>query len=175
MSTPAAEMGAVPPGPPETIPVVKFYGQNPGPLQATAAQMVAQNLQAAPMPPPQSGFPPSPAYGAPAPTTRSASLGEAVAPPQMVEPTLEPAGLPAAFVRRGPGSANARRAWKVVVQGQHGQSRVRAISPGCIRVGDPQPAEWVSEFGMGSIRVGSVLHRIIPDHFLDQADPYPGL
>lgn len=49
MSTPAAEMGTVPPGPPERIPVVKFYGQNPGPLQATAAQMVAQNLQAATM------------------------------------------------------------------------------------------------------------------------------
>ena len=85
--------------------------------------------------------------------------------------------LPAAFLQqRTSGYGHqAKRAWKVEIKEQYGESRVRAISPGCIRVGDPQPAEWNSEFGTGSIRVGNVLHCIIPDHFLDRAEPYPGL
>ena len=39
MSMPAAGMGTAPPAPPETIPVVKFYGQNAAPFQAPPPQM----------------------------------------------------------------------------------------------------------------------------------------
>ena len=102
-------------------------------------------------------------------------MGEAVNPPPLVEPTPESAGLPAAFVRRGPGYANARRAWKVVVQGQHGQSRVRAVSPNCICVDETPPANWAQEFGLGSITVGNYRHRILPDLFVEGAEPYPSL
>ena len=82
-------------------------------------------------------------------------MSEAVNPPPLVEVTPDAVGLPAAFVRKGPGYANACRAWKVVVQGAHGQSRVRAVSPNCIRVDETPPANWVQEFGLGSITVGN--------------------
>ena len=59
-----------------------------------------------------------------------------------VEVTPDAVGLPAAFVRKGPGYANAHRAWKVVVQGAHGQSRVRAVSSNGIRVDETPPANW---------------------------------
>ena len=153
MAMPAVEMGVAPPAPSEAIPVMSFYGQNAAPHHAAPPQMAKQHLQAAPMAPP-SGFPPSPAYGVPAATTRSASMSEAVNPPPLVEVTPDAVGLPAAFVRKGPGYANARRAWKVVVQGAHGQSRVRAVSPNCIRVNETPPANWIQEFGLGSITVG---------------------
>ena len=102
MAMPAAEMGVAPPVPYETIPVMSFYGQNAAPHQAAPPQMAKQYLQAGPMPPLQSGFPPSPAYGVPASTTRSASMSEAD-PLPLVEVTPDAVGLPAAFVRKGPG------------------------------------------------------------------------
>ena len=81
----------------------------------------------------------------------------------------------AAFHRKGLGYANARRAWKVVVQGAHGQSRVCAVSPNCIRVDETPPANWIQEFGLGSITVGQYRHRILPDFFIESAEPYPSL
>ena len=77
--------------------------------------------------------------------------------------------------RKPPGYANARRAWKVVVQGAQGQARVRAVSPNCIRAEETPPPGWVQEFGLSSLVVGSYRHRILPDSFIEGAEPYPNL
>ena len=149
------------------------YEPNAGPIygKGQPSASVGAPPQAAPaMPPP----------GVPAMPPQVAPAMPAMPPPRKVtQPRFEvdsgSVGLPAAFVGRGPGYASARRAWKVVVQGQHGQSRVRAVSPNCIRADETPPANWIQEFGLGSITVGRYRHRILPDLFIEGAEPYPSL
>ena len=158
-----------------TVPVMHACEPSSGAIPAMPPPVGPPPRQTVPaMAPPVAppAMPPQQIYGAP--TTYGAAAGETAGPRQYVEAAPEPGvhGLPAAF-QRPPGYGH--QAKRVQIQGQYGQSRVRAISPGCIRVGENPPPEWSSEFGLGNIRVGNVLHRIIPDHFLDRAEPYPGL
>ena len=68
------------------------------------------------------------------------------APLEVAQPprTEVPAALNPGRKLPGYGSA-ARRAWKVVVQGAQGQSRVRAVSPNPIRAEDTPPQGWAQE------------------------------
>ena len=141
-----------------SLPVLKIYEPNAGPIygKGQPSASVGTPSHAAPVLPPQV----VPAMAAMPP------------PQEVTQPRFEvdsgAVGLPAAFHqgRKGPAYANARRAWKVVVQGAEGQSRVRAVSPNCIRVDETPPANWIQEFGLGSITVGQYRHRILPDFSL---------
>ena len=113
---------------------------------------------------------------------RQPDVGGLTAPPVgLLEVPQQPRfEVPAAFHQRKPpgyGSSSgfARRAYKVVVQGAHGQSRVRAVSPNPIRAEDTPPQGWTQEYGLGNLVIGVYRHRILPDSFIADAEPYPNL
>ena len=148
-----------------SLPVMRMYEQNAGPMygKGQPSSSVSAPSHAAPVLPPQV----VPAMAAMPPHQE--------VPQPRFEVDSGAVGLPAAFHqgRKAPGYANARRAWKVVVQGAQGQARVRAVSPNCIRVDETPPANWIQEFGLGSITVGQYRHRILPDFCIEGAEPYP--
>ena len=113
---------------------------------------------------------------------RQPDVGGLTAPPVgLLEVPQQPRfEVPAAFHQRKPpgyGSSSgfARRAYKVVVQGAHGQSRVRAVSPNPIRAEETPPQGWAQEYGLGNLVIGVYRHRILPDSFIADAEPYPNL
>ena len=107
--------------------------------------------------------------------------GVAAAPMGLLEVPAQPRfDVPAAFHQRkapgyGSSSGFSRRAYKVVVQGAHGQSRVRAVSPNPIRAENQPPQGWAEEYGLGNLVIGVYRHRILPDSFIADAEPYPNL
>ena len=122
------------------------------------ARMYEQNMG------PQYGLPSAPSHA-----------GHGAAVEVLQPPRFE---IPAAFHqgRKPPGYGNAaRRAWKVVVQGSQGQARVRAVSPNPIRAEDTPPQGWAQEYGLGNLVIGVYWHRILPDSFIADAEPYPNL
>ena len=143
----------------------------------SALELLAPVNVPAPPQPEMSGFPSvrmyeqnlGPQYGLPSAPSHAAPVVPVEVPQQ---PRFD---VPAAFTqgRKPPGYA--KRAWKVVVQGGQGQARVRAVSPHAIRAEETPPAGWVQEFGLGSLVVGSYRHRILPDSFIEGAEPYPNL
>ena len=139
---------------------------------------------AMPPQPEMAGFPPMPRQpemsGVAMPRQPDVG-GVAAAPMGLLEVPQQPRfDVPAAFHQRKPpgyGSSSgfSRRAYKVVVQGAHGQSRVRAVSPNPIRAEDQPPQGWAQEYGLGNLVIGVYRHRILPDSFIADAEPYPNL
>ena len=136
--------------------------------QASPPVSVAMHPQ-----PEMPGFPPMP---------RQADVGGvAAAPMGLLEVPAQPRfDVPAAFHQRkapgyGSSSGFSRRAYKVLVQGAHGQSRVRAVSPNPIRAENQPPPSWAEEYGLGNLVIGVYRHRILPDSFIADAEPYPNL
>lgn len=147
--------------------------------QASPPVSVAMHPQ-----PEMPGFPPMPRQpemsGVAMP--RQADVGGvAAAPMGLLEVPAQPRfDVPAAFHQRnapgyGSSSGFSRRAYKVLVQGAHGQSRVRAVSPNPIRAENQPPPGWAEEYGLGNLVIGVYRHRILPDSFIADAEPYPNL
>ena len=133
-------------------------------------------------PVPMASRPEMPSFSAAPMPQRQPDIGSVFTPPVGGQATPVGSGaMPAAFQAAkaplapgyGSSAADARRAYKVVVQTGQGSSKVRAISPSAIRAVDTPPPGWTQEYGLGDVVISGWRHRILADAFISDAVQYP--